>query len=395
MKIKRFNALLPFLSAVIIAAMVVPVGVLSPLPACADSGIMRWETVSTPNSEPNKNDVLNWWDGVDHTGSEVRDLAVGNDGGTLLAAVTVDGASIGQGAGSLGVLMFSANGGISWNTAVDQSLRNAGLGANNVYNVAIAPDDPKFCAVTAGTTGAGPTQFWVTTDGGVTWNNTGAPIPVQLNEAISAIDISVDYGNGRDLALVTRDGLGGGRFFVMKNKGFGAWILQPAPLVPVGTPVDYFAVKFSPTYAGDSSIALVYCDAAATYYNVAFMDIASSTANQWAFPGNGIEVKAVASAVNASPSFTTLASVELALPSDFSGQSSSLRRVFVSLNVPAPATGTDESGIFRVDDTTPAFYGISDDVRRNNAGAYNGSNCGEDEVLRVCDLHTSLGNACI
>jgi hypothetical protein len=33
MKTKRFNALLPFLSAVIIAAMLVPAGVLSPLPA--------------------------------------------------------------------------------------------------------------------------------------------------------------------------------------------------------------------------------------------------------------------------------------------------------------------------------------------------------------------------
>ena len=352
MKIKRYNALLPFVSAVIIAAMLAPIGALSSLPAIAAPGIMRWETVTTPNSEPGKNDVLNPYFATLPTGSEVRDLAVGSDGKTLLVAVTVDGRYIGLGAGPVGVLMVSANGGISWSTATDQALRGVGLGGNHVYNIAIAPDDPKFWAVSAGTTALGPTQLWVTTDAGVTWNNTNVPIPVVPWEAISAVDISVDYGNGRDLVLVTRNGLGGGRFFVMKNKGFGAWVLQPDPLAP---PVDYFAAKFSPTYSGDSSIALVYCDVAATYYNVAFMDIANSTANLWAFPGNGIEVKSVASAVNASPSFTTLASAQLSLPSDFSGQSSSLRRAFISLNVPAPATGTDESGIFRIDDTTPAF----------------------------------------
>ena len=350
MKIKRFNVALPFLSAVVIAAMLAPIGALSPLPATAAPGIMRWETVSTPNSEPGKNDVLNPYFATLPTGSEVRDLAVGSDGKTLLVAVTVDGRYIGLGAGPVGVLMVSANGGISWSTAADQALRGAGLGGNHVYNIAIAPDDPKVWAVTAGTTASGPTQFWVTTDAGVTWNNTSAPLPVPLNEAIAAIDISVDYGNGRDLVLVTRNGLGNGRFFVMRTKSFGTWVMQVTPMAGI----DYFAVKFSPTYSGDSSITLAYCNALATYYNVAFMDIANSTANTWAFPGNGIEVKSVASAVDASPSFTTLASAELSLPSDFSGQSSSLRRAFISLNVPAPAVGTDESGIFRIDDTVPA-----------------------------------------
>ena len=350
MKIKRFKSLLPCMAVVVIASMLAPVCLLSPLSARADAGIMRWDTVSTPNSVPGRNDVLNPWLGGDHTGSEVRDLAVGSDGKTLLAAVTVDGRYINLGAVPVGVLMVSANGGISWNTAVDQSLRNAGLGGNHVYNIAIASDDPKYWAVTTGTVASGPTQFWVTTDAGVTWNDTQAPA-MGAGEAISAMDISIDYGNGRDLVFVTRSGAGNGRFFVMRNKGFGSWVLQTGPIAPF---VDYFKARFSPTYSGDSSIALVYCDALATYYNVAFMDVANSMANTWAFPGNGIEVKSVASAVDASPSFTTLASADLSLPSDFSGQSASLRRAFISLNVPAPAAVTNESGIFRIDDTVPA-----------------------------------------
>jgi hypothetical protein len=370
MKIKRFNALLLCLSAVVITAMLAPICLISPLPARADAGIMRWDTVTTPGSVPNMNDILSHV-GDNLTGSEIRDLAVGSDGRTLLAAVTVDGRYISLGAVPVGALMVSANGGISWNTAADRSLRSAGLGGNHVYNIAVAPDDTKVWTVTAGTTALGPTQLWVTTDAGVTWNDTQVPAMVGAGEAISAMDISVDYGNGRDLVFVTRSGAGNGRFFVMRTKSFGAWVMQVAPIAGI----DYFAVKFSPTYSGDSSIALVYCDALATYYNVALMDITNSIANLWSFPGNGIEVKSGTSAINASPSFTTLASADLSLPSDFSGQSASLRRAFISLNVPAPAAVTNESGIFRIDDTVPAvlFSTTSDATLQVNSIAFFGT----------------------
>jgi len=335
---------------VAVAVALLPAGLLNPYGAQAAPGIMRWDTVTTPNSVPNRNDVLNPYFANLPTGSEVRDLAVGSDGQTLLAVVTVDGRYIGLGAVPVGVLMISVNGGISWSTTADRALRGAGLGGNHVYNIAIAPEDPKFWAVTAGTTLVGPTQLWVTTDAGVTWNNTNAPLPGAPNEAISAIDISVDYGNGSDLAFVTRNGAGNGRFFVMKAKVFGAWVPQVNPMAVM----DYFAVKFSPSYSGDSSIILVYCDAAATYFNIALRDIANNTVYLWVYPGNGIEVKSGTSPVNASPAFTSLASADLSLPFDFNGQSSSLRRAFISLNVPAPAAGIDESGIFRIDDTVPA-----------------------------------------
>jgi hypothetical protein len=86
-------------------------------PAPASAGVMRWETVSTPNSQPNKNDVLNpLFSDNKFGGSEIRDLVVGNDGKTLLAAVTVDSWTITPGGAHIptGIIMSTNNQGISW-----------------------------------------------------------------------------------------------------------------------------------------------------------------------------------------------------------------------------------------------------------------------------------------
>jgi hypothetical protein len=144
MKIKRVKSLLSYLAAVIIASMLSPIGVLIPSPAGADPGIMRWDMVSTPNSVPNRNDILNPYISDNFTGSEIRDLAVGSDGRTLLAAVTVDGRYVGLGAVPVGALMVSANGGISWSMSAYQRLAgSSGWTRQRVYNVIIAPDDSK------------------------------------------------------------------------------------------------------------------------------------------------------------------------------------------------------------------------------------------------------------
>ncbi|MCX6004993.1 MAG: hypothetical protein NT082_04910, partial [Chloroflexi bacterium] len=325
-----------------------PSGLVNPTPVDARPGIMKWDTVNTPNGDPQRNDVLNPLFSDNFTGSEVRDLAVGGDGVTLLAAVTVDGRYGGFGPpGPLGVLFNSGNGGISWSTSAYQQLRGAGLGGSHVYNVVIAPDDPRMWAVTAGTTATGPTQLWVTSDGGATWGNAGVP-GLAAGEAICAVDISVSYGNGHDLLVATRSGLGAGRLFITKDGSFSSWSQQAQPL-PV--PIDYFAAKFSPTYAGDSSVVVVYADDNRTCYNVGLRDINANSILSWVFTGNGIEVKSSSAAGNVSPSFVDLAGADLSLPSDFSGQSSNLRRAFVSLFAFNPGTADNQTGIFRIDDS--------------------------------------------
>jgi hypothetical protein len=144
--------------------------------------------------------------------------------------------------------------------------------------------------------------------------------------------------------------------WVRQSSGFSGWVNQDVTgLSPaVG---QFFALKFSPTYSGDSALALVYTGVAGvlenTYFNVALRDL--STTNNvvgWAY-GNSVEVATVP---NASPGSALLNEVSLALPSDFSGQSSSLRRAYISLDAHNVDTGAGPAGandgIYRVDDTT-------------------------------------------
>ncbi|MDD5312017.1 MAG: hypothetical protein PHO26_03145 [Dehalococcoidia bacterium] len=331
-----------------------PSGPTNPSPVSAGPGVMKWDTVNTPNSDAQRNDVLNPFFGGNFTGSEVRDLAVGGDGNTLLAAVTVNGPASGLGAlPQQGVLFNSGNGGITWSTAAHRNLLASGMAAaNHVYNVFIAPDDPKMWMVTVGgaAPGAGPTQLWVTSDGGTTWANAGVP-GLAAGEAIVTADISVSYGSGHDILAATRSRTGAGRLFVAKPSNFSNWAQQAQP---VATPIDYFAARFSPTYAGDSSVIVVYADDNRTCYNIGLRDINSNSIASWVFTGNGIEVKSSSAADNVSPSFVDLVRANISLPSDFSGQSSSLRRAFVSLCAFNPGTADNQTGIFRIDDNVPA-----------------------------------------
>jgi hypothetical protein len=409
MKIKRFNALLPCLSAVVIAAMLAPVGVLIPLPARADAGIMRWDTVSTPNSLPSKYDVLNpYFPPTDNfTGSEIRDLAVGSDGKTLIAAVTVDNRTIDLTniKGPLGVLFSTANSGISWSLSAYRSLiGSAGWNADcHVYNVVMAPDDPGIWAVSVGDNITGPVQLWITQDKGASWSGANAPVSFAMDEAISTMDISPDYGNGRDFMFGTRSSRGDGKLFIMKGRGFGSWAQQADP----ENNIDYFAAKFSPLYAGDNSIVLVYADDNQTNYNVGLRDISGNSILSYVFPDTGIEIS---TSDNLSPSYSSLAVADLSLPSDFSGMSPALRRAFVSLYSPAMAATENITGIFRIDDAVPAALYRALDVTKQAysiaffgtyasgkllAGFANGSPCNAMVPTVFMDTPCTCAGSCI
>jgi len=338
---------------IILAAVIAlpPSVLLYPCRSDADAGVMRWDTVNTPNSVANRNDILNpTFDlGNTFTGSEIRDLAVADDGKTLLASVTVDNRTItaSNNPGPLGVLYNTASNGISWTTSAYRMLAGAAAWSadKHVYNVAVAPDDAGIWAITAGTQATGPVELWVTTDGGAAWNNAGAPA-MAAGETISALDISMDYGNGRDYMIGTRTNIGNGRLFIMKGGGFGSWAQQQDPVAGI----DYFALEFSPTYTGDNSVVMVYADINRTNYNIGIRDISSNSILSYIFAGSGVEVSTTA---NASPSYDNLAVADLCLPSDYNGMSPALRRAFVSLYAPFP-DATNATGIFRIDNEVAA-----------------------------------------
>jgi hypothetical protein len=175
----KFRSLSLLICAVVVASGFMLAAAPSQPAIANGDGIMKWDTITTPNSDPNKNDVLNPYIGGNFTGSEIRDLSVGSNGTTLIAAVTIDARYINPAAaaGPLGILLYTNSGGIAWSTSAYLHLISSSSWntANQVYNVLIAPGDPKIWAVTAGTVVNGPTEFWVTKDGGATWNSTQSP----------------------------------------------------------------------------------------------------------------------------------------------------------------------------------------------------------------------------
>jgi hypothetical protein len=316
------------------AGLVVPANLVSPSVAMADPGVCKWDYLVTPLVVPTRNDIVHC--------SELHDMAVGNDDKTIVVTARTTNNRF----------YYSSNDGRSfsgskWNALNREPQWPAGA---RVYSVAIAPDDPKFYAVTSDVAGGvGPREVWVTRDTGSNWELTNLNLPA--GETIRCIDISVDYGGKRDIAVGTVTGTGAGRLIVIQSIGLSGWQVQNT--VPLGA-VDFFALKFSPSYSSDASLAVVFADANATYYNIAQRDLDQNTTLSWAFTTLGIEVRDPTWGTNSSPSFATLNKADLELPSDFSGQAASLRRAYISVDSYGAAgkASTDRDGIFRIDDTT-------------------------------------------
>ncbi|MGD0355435.1 MAG: hypothetical protein ABSB31_08345 [Dehalococcoidia bacterium] len=411
----RFTRIPGALAAILlIAAFVIPAGVATSSVVSADPGIMRWDTVMTPEAFPLKNDVDNvHFPGTASLdipmGSEILSMAVGNDGQTIAWIVRDFEYAQPIYAPMYGnVLYWSNTAGIAATPTRELGLMRAtgfilGIGAingvngvpSNCYQVVIAPDNPACMAVSAdGTTGGefgtgfsgGPKRIYYTSDAGNTWDlaydgSTPASwvpgdITLGPTEFIRNMDISVDYGGKRDIAFVTTTGAGQGHWFVRSSSGFNNWQVQTG--MPAGTGgstfFDYYAIKFSPTYNGDSSVALVAADFTGTYYNVAQRDLNQNTTVGWAF-NNSINVMNVADLPKTSPTIISLNNAVLQLPSDFSGQSSSLRRAYISLDAMfGPLMGTtiipkiSQDGIYRIDDTT--VYVLMDTTTNMNKSIY-------------------------
>ncbi|MBM3142414.1 MAG: hypothetical protein FJ005_05130 [Chloroflexi bacterium] len=382
----KYPSMFGLLAALLlVVSFVLPTNVMTPQPVGADPGIMKWDSIITPGYLAGKNDVPN-------RANETLDMAVGGDGATILLTAKVWTTAADMGAVLLTVgtanvlpalwggnahytnLYYSNNGGLSFSASVSLNFlrdfaRVVGIWSGElIYHVAVAPDDPKFWVVTtdaAGTPGVGPEEVWITMNAGGRWERTTTTTTLAGAgaELIRTIDISVDYGGKRDIAIGTarNPGLNSGRIWVLQSTGFGGWTAQANPAQAVGQGFDFFAVKFSPTYMSDASLAAVFADnLTSTWYNIWLRDIDSNTTLSRAFDSTppGIEVRSPTGTAGDSPDLTTLNKADLELPSDFSGQAASLRRAYISLDAwnaagkAAPPNTTNMDGIFRIDDTT-------------------------------------------
>ncbi len=351
MKNFRFNISSVFITVLILASLVIPVNLSVPYAASADPGIMRWDPVTTPGSDPStvsgRFDIVNPHipNGSNNArGSEVISMAVSNNSDTVSTVIKIGGRDRDT--------ATSSTQGIFWRYGSNDD----NYIERNAYKVYESDAQASERLVTRGVAATGPQD---TSSG----NFVGAGL-LEATETIRYADYSQPYGDGRrDIALVTAGGTSGGRIIIRSSNAWGNWAgqlnangLPPDPLngTPTTSGIDYLAVKFSPNYSSDGCIALVYADSTATYYNIGYRDLNANTTLQYAFPGNGIEVRNPVSPLLASPNWNQLNTVGLNLPSDFSGQSASLRRAYISLDAYTfKLPGTVEDGIYRIDDTTP------------------------------------------
>jgi len=422
-------------AVILVASFVIPSNLATPSAVQADPGICKWDIVFGPNHLPLSTDISSpirhdgmvalavaagmpaggGWGG--YKGREIDKFVTAGDGRTALAVITgvpFDNAVVGlagglalAGVANPGLLMSPLQLGVTTSIAIAFSpypyahLANAmvtregyttyapagivSLVHGNVWNVAVAPDDPKFWAVvTSGPTFTGalnqdaPIEVWITTNAGTSWERTQFitawnAVNGANNGFISAIDISPNYGGKRDIAVGIRNAANAANtgqieIWTLQSTGFTGWRqMRLDPMGAVQLPsvltgnigrADVLALKFSPTYVGDASLAVVFSTdansipASATFFDIMLRDLDQNRLLSWV---GSIEVKDPLTIPGSSPDIANIVSADLELPSDFSGQSPSLRRAYVSLD----ANGlTDNStaigggnGIFRIDDT--------------------------------------------
>jgi hypothetical protein len=317
-------------------------------PVLADTVHLKWTRVGTPGDFPGRNDIV--------SPCEVDRIAIGSDGKTFYAVDIVDA---GNTDGS-NALYKSTDSGVSWSGIIGRNLYGSMTPAERanfrVWNIAVAPDDVNFIAViTNDGTGTLPRNVWFSRNGGAEWQDTHFPAA----DSISAIDVSINYGS-RDITVGTRTGDGSGSVWILKAPNYNNWLNQDFT-------GDVLALKFSPNYNSDSTIAVVFSDATGTYFNAGIHDL-DANATDWTAVYSGSPPE-VALTPGTSPKADQIIGADLGLPFDFTGRSLALRRCYVSSD-DAGATGS--AGIYRIDDTV-VYQLMSDPGRRISSIAYFGN----------------------
>ncbi len=297
--------------------------------ASAQPANLAWSIVDTPGILPDDNDIV--------SPSEVNKLVVGSNGVTFYCVDIPNNIAYG-----------------TWHSGTTWYGLSVPVDYSPFWDIAVAPDDVDFIvAATDDTTlgTQGPREVLLSEKGGGTgsWFDTGFAAAVSLapGEFISCVDISPMHGDSRDILVGTRDGAGGGDTYMVRISAFSVnWQAQ-------GLNEDVYAAKFSPTYATDASIVAVTSGNAGggihqdTVARIGINDLGlSAPTTNWA-TWSPVEVRDSAQASGSSPDPTQIVTADLELPSDFQGQTPSLRRIYVSTDASNGSTG-----IFRLDDTT-------------------------------------------
>jgi hypothetical protein len=319
----------------VIAALTLGMALLIMLvPWPGQAGRMQWSTVDTPS--PLFNTIASQ--------SEISALAMSTDGRTFYAADTANSR-----------LYRSDDAGVSW-MEISRYLVSSGA-TLPVWNISIAPGNPQFIAAVTSAGGL-PRGIFVSQDGGQSWSDTNFAVASN----ISALAVSPGYGYF-DIAAGTRSG-GTGNVYIYRASGSGgAWSDQ-------GFSGDVLAIRFSSNYRSDTSIAVLYSTSTGTYFNTGLHDLNANTTD-WTTLYNGSPPEVATAGAGTSPKSNQVIGGDLELPVDYSGQSPSMCRAYISLD----STGGN-AGVFRIDGTVVYQLLVATGSKRISSIAYFGAYAG-------------------
>lgn len=312
MKISKFSFLGILLALMMMASLLPMAAVTASTPAGAP---MNWLTVKAPNQ------VLGT---IIQPGTEVSQIVAGS--ATAVYAIGLTTSYSGSTASAKPFFWASGNGGETWSPRTPTGT----LAMTAITAVAVAPDDAKFVAI------AGGTKCLISADGGLNWGDTN--LALTGSEAVTCIDVAPSRSGGpmgsqRDIAVGVKNGLGTGRVERFVFAGLTSAWADTSDLAnyPGWASGDVYAVAFSPQYATDRTVVAV----SATVSGGAglFLQYANWGAPAWndeaGFP-KAFEIEYLAG--NDSPDTSELRSADIALPSDFFGADSAMRRAYVGFD---------------------------------------------------------------
>jgi hypothetical protein len=309
----------------------------------ANTEFLKWTRIDTPGSVMGKSDII--------SPSEVNRIVIGHDGKTFysLDIPNADNSNGGK------ALYKSVDSGRAWSDEPGKHLYQAMSAAEQanfrVWNMSVAPNNTSFlAAATNNSTTVRSRKIWFSDDGGNNWHGTN----LNTSSNISAMDIARSNGN-YIIAIGTRNGTGGGNIHIFNSSGYGRWEKQKLT-------GDILALKFSPTFAQDSTLAIVYSTSSGTYLSTGIYDSAINNIS-WNTP-----LEITTSGAGSSAKADQIISADLELPNNFSGQAPSFRRYYISIDAPGyPA------GIYRFDDTVGYWLMTATGSKRIASIAYFGS----------------------
>jgi len=292
---------------------------LAPMPVQAEVTALKWIEVDKPGDSGN----------VVVSPSEVSEIAVGSDG--VLYAIDSANSKI----------FRSLNGGLTLEDITDK-LAGAGAGLP-ASQIALAPDRPGIIAVVTD----GGSAVYLSTDGGMEWNDTGVPA---IAGDIQAIAISKEYTQDgksyREIAIGTADwgdGTTSGQVWVYQiGKTIPLWQDQELTVDPSFTGGEVSSLAYSPDFPDDMAILAVAStasDVAAAYQSKTYLclgvrDIEAKTTEWNDLTGYPVEIAQLEPVSDYVPSGGDAAGASLtsslALPSDYSAEEASSRWLLTS-----------------------------------------------------------------